>query len=55
MEYCQRCGCDDIKYFGIKDNKSYCRRCITFSSTLVTNYENKLIKDVKPQINYSLR
>ena len=54
MVYCEKCGCADIKYFGFKNEKAYCRRCITFSSEIVTKYENSLIDDLIPQIKYSL-
>ena len=38
MFVCEKCGCNDPKYFGIRNNKPYCRRCISFSGTKAIQY-----------------
>ena len=53
MVYCEKCGCKDIKYFGIRDKQYYCRRCITFRGEQGKNNIKKIEK-VKLKLDYSL-
>jgi competence protein ComFA len=55
MFICENCGCSDEKYFGIRNNKPYCRRCISFHGEKVLISDNSnLDDDLKEQISYAL-
>lgn len=54
MFICEKCGCDDPLYFGIKNNKTYCRRCIAFRGEKAKPKENKLFGKIIPKLNYKL-
>jgi competence protein ComFA len=50
---CPRCGCRDPRYFGIKNGKVYCRRCISFTGAKADQLPS-LPKDVVLDLDYSL-
>ena len=56
MEYtCPLCGNKDPKYFGYRNGKIYCRRCISFHGEMASNgVFNKINKNYEANINYSL-
>jgi competence protein ComFA len=54
MAYCEVCGCTDIKYFGKRKGKLYCRRCISFKGENVIRKESKIEEKVKPMLKYKL-
>lgn len=54
MVYCEVCGCNDIKYFGKRNNKLYCRRCISFKGEHVLEKTSLINKEVKPFLKYKL-
>ena len=53
MVYCNKCGCENIKYFGIRGNEYYCRKCITFKGEQAINKTTKIAK-VKLKLDYLL-
>ena len=53
MVYCNKCGCNDINFFGIRGNEYYCRKCITFKGEQASSSE-KNIREVKLKLDYQL-
>lgn len=54
MFICEKCGCNDPKYFGIRNNKPYCRRCISFSGTKAIQYSLDINADLKENLSFPL-
>lgn len=54
MFVCEKCGCNDDRYFGVRKNKTYCRRCISFSSEKAIKIPLNLNADLKENLTYSL-
>ena len=54
MFVCEKCGCNDERYFGIKKDKIYCRRCISFSSEKAIKIPINLNDELKENLSYSL-
>ena len=54
MVYCNKCGCENIKYFGIRGNEYYCRKCITFKGEQAINKTTTKIAKVKLKLDYLL-
>ena len=54
MQKCLNCGCTEEKYFGLRNSKIYCRRCIVFKgeNARIKNSKRKMI--IKPNLKYSL-
>ncbi len=50
---CERCGNSDPRYIGIKQGKPYCRRCISFSGTVLQPV-HKPRKEVTLSLGYPL-
>ena len=53
MYICEKCGCNDEKYFGKRNDKYYCRKCIVFKGEKVKEKEIQIDK-VKLHLNYPL-
>lgn len=53
MVYCNKCGCNDINFFGIRGNEYYCRKCITFKGEQVFSSETN-IRKVELKLDYQL-
>lgn len=54
MFVCERCGCNDEKYFGKRNGEIYCRRCISFSSEKAIQLPVNLNEDLKEKLSYDL-
>lgn len=54
MFVCEKCGCSDPKYFGIRKGKIYCRRCISFTGNKVMPYSVEINADLKEKLTYAL-
>ena len=53
MLKCEKCGCDDERYFGIRNGKEYCRRCISFIGEMAKiNVVKK--REIKENLKYPL-
>lgn len=54
MLKCEKCGCEDPRYFGLRSGKQYCRRCISFIGEMAkqTNIENNRV--IEEKLNYPL-
>ena len=51
---CEKCGNTELKYFGKKDNKYYCRKCISFNGEKVSNFTISTKDEIKLEIDYRL-
>lgn len=54
MVKCERCGCEDLKYFGNNNGKLYCRRCILFKGEIAKSSINNHVEIVQPFLRYPL-
>lgn len=52
--HCPNCHNENLKYFFVKNNKLYCKRCLKFYKTNSVNKKTSNYQSIKAQINYSL-
>lgn len=53
MFICEKCGCSDKRYFGIRKGSYYCRRCITFNGEKAIQITN-LNRDLTEKLDFQL-
>ncbi len=54
MLKCEKCGCEDPRYFGLRNGKEYCRRCISFIGEVAKQTNINGNRVIEEKLNYPL-